>query len=133
MNATSPKTTILAPAAKVYALVANCNHFGKYIPPQINNFSSTEDQCQFTINNMITLQLIIVEKQPYSFVKFDAQNDMKKEMNMEVRIEEIDAQSANLELVLNADVPMFLRPMVKGHLQTFVDKLAEKIKEEAEK
>ncbi len=132
MKANSKTAYINAPAYKVFGMAANCNHFGKYVPPQITNFTSTEEQCSFMLNNMLSVTLRITEKTPYTWVKFEAETDMKKEMNMEVRVSETGENSCTLDLYLFADIPIFLQPMVKGQLQTFVDKLAEKIKEQAE-
>ncbi len=133
MNANSQNISINAPAQKVFSLVTNCNNFGKYIPPQITDFSSTTDYCQFSVNNMVTIKLIIVDKVAFSMVKFNAENSMEKAMSMTMHIGETESNTSTLALSLQADIPIFLAPMVKGQLQTFVDKLAEKIKFEAEK
>lgn len=132
MKLTAAKTQIQTSNEKIFNLVSNCSHFGKYLPPDVTNFESTADYCKFEMKSIAQFKIEITEKVPFSLVVFKVGNDKNIPIELKINIE--DQQGSSFaEIELEADIPFFLQGMVKSPLQKFIDILLEKIKIEAEK
>jgi hypothetical protein len=125
----SGKPTLLNVAAeKIFGKMSNCNHFGQFLPENINNWQSSEKECSFSLaqlNNM-RMQLKITEKIPFSKIVFQIDNEQHIPVLLEIILEEKE-QKTLVQIYINADVPVFLTPLLKAPLQNFVDKLSEKL------
>jgi len=132
MKLTGTRTQIHTSNEKIFNLVSNCSHFGKYLPPDVTSFESTVDYCTFEMKSIAQFKIEITEKVPFSIVVFKVGNDKNIPIELKITIEE-DQTSSFAEIFLEADIPFFLQGMVKSPLQKFIDILLEKIKIEAEK
>lgn len=132
MKLNTAKTQIHTSNEKIFNLVSNCSHFGKYLPPDVTNFESTVDYCKFEMKSIAQFKIQITEKVPFSLVVFNVGNDKNIPIELKIHIE--DQQGFCLaEIELEANIPFILQGMVKSPLQKFIDILIEKIKIEAEK
>ncbi|HTF06228.1 MAG TPA: SRPBCC family protein [Bacteroidia bacterium] len=124
------KVNIPQTAEKAFTFLSDFNNFKSLMPPQVTNWQSTEDTCSFTINNMATVGMKIVSKEPFS--KIHIKSDGGKvpfEFTLDVLITP-DGDAASIgQLVFDADIPIFLRPMVEGPLGNFFNLLAKKMAE----
>ena len=130
MKVSSKNTQVQASDQKIFSLVSNCTNFGKVLPEQINNWEATEDYCKFTLQGMVTLTLRIAEKQEFSKVVFQAENDQKIPISLTISIQS-QGSYCDVMVEIDADVPGYLSGMVKNPLQSFVDMAAKKIETEA--
>ena len=126
MTVTAKHEPIAATAEQIYAMVSNCNRFGGFIPEQVKGWKSTEDSCQFTVEGIATMEVGIVEKIPFSKVKFQVSNDKNIPMELEIVIEN-QVDTRKIEISMRADVPIFLQPIVKKPMQNLVDVMAARI------
>ena len=126
MTVTAKQEAIIATAEQIYAIVSNCNRFGAFIPEQIKGWKSTEDNCQFTVEGIATMEVSIVEKIPFYKVKFQVSNDKNIPMELEIIIEN-QSDTREIEIFMRADVPIFLQPLVKKPMQNLVDVMAARI------
>lgn len=132
MQIRSEQTLIQCSDEKIYQLVSNCSHFGKYLPPDITDFEATEDYCKFSMKNIADFKIEIVQKNPFNLVRFQVLNDKNIPITLSIHIEK-DSSNSKLWIDLNAEIPFILQGMVKSPLQKFVDILSERIKMESEK
>ncbi len=100
--------------------------------PQISNWTVDECGCSFTINDMVTCHFKLTEQIPYSKVSFLIDTDKKFSATADVLIEDLGYGSA-VQIVGEADVPIFLQPMIKGPVEQALNKALARIKEMAEK
>jgi len=133
MKVTSNTTPIHAPDHIVFEFITNFSHFGSYLPPEIKDFEATADYCKFNIQGVATLMLSIVEKTEYSLVVYNAENDKNIPFKIAIFIESDELSASTIRIEADADLPVFVAPMVKKPLEKFVTVLAEKLKEEIEK
>jgi carbon monoxide dehydrogenase subunit G len=122
------KVNCAQPAEKLYTFLSDFNNFKALMPPQVSNWQSTEDTCTFTINNMATVGMKIESKTPHS--KIHILSDGGKvpfSFTLDVLITPVDANNSIGQLVFDADIPIFLRPMVEGPLGNFFNLLAKKM------
>lgn len=132
MKVSSRKVHIQASDQKIFTLLNNFNNFGRFLPEQIQHWESTEEWCKFTIQGLLTMTLSILEKHEFSKIIYQADNDKNIQVTIILNINGIEEQS-DILVEATADVPVFLSAMLNKPMQNFVDLMAEKIKNEAEK
>jgi len=128
MIISSPKTIVKISDTKLFALAGNCKNFSQYIPEEVKDFCTTEDSCSFTIENISRITLTILERIPYSYICYKADNDKNIPLYIKIKLESVSENETNLEIELNLEVPVFLKPLIQKPLQRFVEELSKKIK-----
>ncbi|MCQ2272245.1 MAG: hypothetical protein MJZ72_05605 [Bacteroidales bacterium] len=129
MKVTGKTTTLNVPNRDVFTRFCNCNNFGKFLPDQIKDWQSTEDYCQFSIPGIASLKVNIAEKVEFSKIVFAANNDKNIPINISLNMNGNDLQT-DIFAEIEADIPIFLKPMVEKPLQNLVDMIADKLKTE---
>ncbi|MCL2290878.1 MAG: hypothetical protein FWC34_09300 [Bacteroidetes bacterium] len=133
MKITSPLTRVNLPAAKLFELASNCQNLARYMPEQVKDFSATEESCTFTIENIAKVTLKILEKIPFTYIRYTAENDRNIPLFLELKLNSVSENETDVEAEIDIDVPIFLKPMLQKPLKRFVEALSEKIKIDAEK
>ncbi|MCQ2286058.1 MAG: hypothetical protein MJZ76_04195 [Bacteroidales bacterium] len=126
MNVSSQKHTVNASKEKIFDSISNCKNFEKFLPEQMQGVEVTEESCKFTIPNIATLTLAIVNKVEFSEVLYQATNDKQIPLNIAFHIDDEQGQNT-IGVEINVELPVFLAPMVKKPLQNAVDMIAEKL------
>jgi hypothetical protein len=122
------KVVCQQPAEKIFNFLSDFNNFKSLMPPQVTNWESTSDTCQFTINNMATVGMKIESKTPYSNIHIVSNGGkIPFEFTLDVKLTSTGPESCTGQLLFNADIPIFLRPMVEGPLGNFFNLLAKKM------
>ncbi|MEG1555661.1 MAG: hypothetical protein RR356_02925 [Bacteroidales bacterium] len=132
MKVTSRTETVKASDHIIFAMVSNCNNFGKFLPDQVKDWESTEDFCKFAIPGVAVLTLTISEKIACSKVVYHASNDKNLPLTICIQLDG-NGEECKVEVEIEVEVPIFLNPMVKKPLQNLVEIIVDKIKLEAEK
>jgi len=133
MDITSPKTRVNLSDYKLFELSSDCRNLPRHLSEQAKDISATEDSCTFTVENISTITLKIEEKTPFSIIRFVAENDKNIPLFITLNYTKISENETDIEVNLNIDLPLFLRPVLQTPLQRFIDTLSEKIKTDAEK
>ena len=132
MNFTTPQTRVNVSASKLFEMTGNCQNIVHYISDQAKDISATEDTCTFTIENIAEVCLRILEKTPFTTVRFVAENDKNIPLFLTLNYTIISENETDVEVDLDIDIPIFLRPVLQKPLQRFIETLSEKIKNVAE-
>lgn len=133
MKIQSNPLTANCSAEKLFGITNNCEIFANYLPEQVKNFSATENSCTFTIENLATVTLQILEKNPFNFIRYSAENDKNIPLFLDLNFDQLSENETNILIELDVNVPIFLRPLVEKPFTQFVELLAQKIKFAAEK
>jgi hypothetical protein len=133
MKISSPKQSINLPAAKLFELASDCRNFEHYVTDQVKNIEATEDTCSFTVENIAQITMKILEKTPVTHIRFVAENDKNIPLFIDMNYTILSDNETDVEVTLDIDLPIFLKPMLQKPLERFVVTLSEKIKENAEK
>lgn len=128
----SDTVTIRRSAENLFHFLSDLNNFGKLMPEQVINWQSTKDACSFTIKGMADVSLVISEKRPNSFLKYNSGAKSPFAFSILSNINEEEMNRASVVLVLSADLSPMLKIMAERPLQNFVNLLAVKLKEVAE-
>jgi len=134
MKISSPLTRVKRSAAELFELASDCQNLAYYMPSeQVKDFSATEDTCTFTIENIAKVSLKILEKTPFTYIRYIAENDKNIPLFLELKMNTVSEEETDVEVELDIDLPIFLKPMLQTPLKRFVETLSEKIKTDAEK
>jgi hypothetical protein len=133
MNIVRTKTRINLSAQKLFELSSNFQNFAHYLSEPLQNISITEDSCTFSIENIAKITLKVLDKTPFSTLRFLAENDKDIPFFLTLNYTEVSENETDVETDIDVDIPIFLKPVLQRPLQRFIDTLFEKIKNDAEK
>lgn len=125
----SEKTEIQKPVAEVFGFLSNFNNFQKLMPPQVTNWSSTEEECTFTISGMATIGMKIVEKTPVTYLKITSNGKVPFSFFLHIKLEETGPAACRGQLVFEAELNPMLKMMAEKPLINFVNLLSGKLKD----
>lgn len=132
MTTIESKSTINAPIAAVYQFLENCNNHQQLQPENISNWTSTEDQASFTIQNMAKISLKIDKRVPNSEILLLPQGEVPFDLSINWKLNALSENQTEVSLVLKAALNMMLKMMASGPLQKLVDVQVSKLKEHFE-
>jgi hypothetical protein len=133
MKIDSPKTRVNLSAKTLFEKTTHCQNFVHFLSDQVKECTATEDSCSFTIENIAKIKLKILEKTPFTHVRFVAENDKNIPLFIDMNYTAISDNETDVETSLDIDLPLFLRPMLQKPLERFVETLSQKIKIDVEK
>jgi len=130
----SKKTKIAAPAQKIFDYIGNFNNFGGLLPDQVEDWRSTEKECFFKIKGLTEMGLLMKEKTPYSKIIIGNHPDVSLPLSftLSIDLQSISENETETQVTMNTDVNPMMGMMLKKPLETFVNTLAEKLKEKME-
>jgi hypothetical protein len=114
-------------------MASNFQNFTHFLSNQVKDLSATEDTCSFYVENIAHITLKILDKKPFSNIRFVAENDKNIPFFIDLNYTEISENETDVEVSLDIDIPIFLKPLLQKPLERFVKTLSEKIEIEAEK
>jgi len=132
MKITSSQTRVNLSAQKLFELAGNLQNFTRYMSNQVKDIIATEDTCSFTIDNLAKITLKILEKTPFTQIRYGAENDKNIPLFLTLKYTAVSENETDVEVEIDMDIPIFLKPLVQKPLERFVETLSEKIKTEAE-
>jgi hypothetical protein len=113
----------------IFNYLADFNNFEKLMPPQVTNWTSTSEECSFTINGMATIGMKIIEKNPFTKINISSNGKVPFEFKLFVLLKEKDASHCTGQLTFESDLNMMMKMMVEKPLTNFFNMLAQKMKE----
>jgi carbon monoxide dehydrogenase subunit G len=129
MTTIESTTSVAKPVDQVYAFLADLNNHEQLMPENIYNWSSTEDQASFTIQNMAKLAIKITERVPNK--ELIAVPTEKAPFDIELKwTVEADANGGTIaKHIITADLNMMMKMLASGPLQKLADHQTQKLQE----
>ncbi|MGZ4034272.1 MAG: SRPBCC family protein [Bacteroidia bacterium] len=125
----SEKVDINNSAENIFKYLSDFNNFEKLMPPQVTNWTSTSEDCSFTINGMATIGMKIIEKTPFTKITITSNGKVPFEFKLFVLLTEKDATNCVGQLTFESDMNMMIKMMVEKPLGNFFNMLAQKMKD----
>jgi hypothetical protein len=120
----SEKVLINAPVQRVFEFLCNFNNYQQLMPEQVTDWQSDDDSGSFTIKNMATIGLRIIDKVPFEKVHLE-KTKAPFELTLDCIMNDMgDNFSTQLELQLDAELNAMLKMMATKPLTNFVNILA---------
>ncbi|UCG28016.1 MAG: SRPBCC family protein [Bacteroidales bacterium] len=114
----------------IYKFLSDFNNFRDLVPmDKISNWESSEDHCSFSINGIGDVGLNIVEKEPFSTIKYGGDSLANVSFNLWIQLKRVDDTDTRVKITLKADLNTMLSMIAKKPLQDFVNILVDKLEE----
>lgn len=108
---------------QIFTFLTNLNNFEKLMPEEVSQWQSTETECSFTLKGMPSIGFTIIEKMPYSTIKYKGTGKIPP-IFLSVKIQKTAETSCKVQLFLEADLNPMLKMMVEKPLTKFLNVLA---------
>lgn len=126
-NFESSKIVVQKPAHELFIKFSDMRNFAHLAPPELN-FSADENKCSFNVPQAGVIDLVITEKAPFTKIVVAQGTQSQLKFNLQLNMNDNYNETTTAQIILLADLPIFIKPMVSKPLQNFVDLLAEGLK-----
>ncbi len=125
----SDQVEMAVSAARVYKYLSNFNNFKDLMPEQVINWTSTEDECAFTIKGLASLGMKYSSKEAGSEIKIINSGKAPFDFELICYVKEKDSNSCFVQLAFNAELNPFMKMMAEKPLKNFLNMLVNKLKD----
>ncbi len=120
MTIIESKVTINETVGQVYKFLADLNNHQQLMPENIYNWSSTEDEAKFTIQNMAKLALKVSSRTKDKEVTAVPSEEAPFALELKWSLNEGDGKTEVL-YTISADLNMMMKMLASGPLQKLAD------------
>ena len=118
-NFKSPEVEVNMSTEMLFNKLSNLNNLKSILPPQIEDFQSTEDSCSFKMGGMPEIKLEIAEKTHFSKISLVAKNSQIP-FTLDCIISE-NGDNSKAKLEINAELNMMMKMMLEKPLNNFLN------------
>ncbi|MBP8791429.1 MAG: SRPBCC family protein [Breznakibacter sp.] len=130
MNTTfesSVKSVSYAPES-IYNLLCDFNNFSDVIQNQkVKDWESTTDTCRFKVEGVGEVGLRIIDREPFTTIKYTADGKTPFNFYLWVQIKEVGGSDSRIKLTIKADMNPMMKMVASQPIQKFLDMLADAI------
>ncbi len=130
MNTTfesSVKSVSYAPES-IYNLLCDFNNFSDVIQNQkVKDWESTTDTCRFKVEGVGEVGLRIIDREPFTTIKYTADGKTPFNFYLWVQIKEVAGSDSRIKLTIKADMNPMMKMVASQPIQKFLDMLADAI------
>lgn len=128
LEAVSKVVKISSPDQRVFAFWTDLRNISRMVPPEAGaEINATEDTCTVTVKGQ-TFEIKIIEKEEFKLIKIGTEEGTKMGFTMWLQLKSLSEYETAGRITVRADVPLLMRPMLKGKLNEGIDKLADAMK-----
>jgi len=117
------------PVNEVYSFLSNMNNHQQLMPENIYNWSSTEDDAQFTIQNMAKLAIKISNRVENKELTAIPTEKAPFDVELKWTVEDNGNGGTKARHIIAADLNMMMKMLASGPLQKLADHQTQKLKE----
>jgi len=115
---------------KVFDFVSDFRNFSGLLPQErLSDLEISRESIRFNLQGLGRVGLVITNKKPYSELIIGATEDSSADFTFGINIGEYGAEQAEVKMILQANLNMFLELMARGPLQQFADLVVDKLAE----
>ena len=117
------------PIEQVYAFLANMNNHKQLMPSNIYNWESTENEANFTIQNMAKLALKIDQRIENKELTAIPSEKPPFELELKWIVSIIDDANTSAKLIISANLNPMMKILASNPLQKLVNHQTQKLQE----
>ncbi|MBC7760118.1 MAG: SRPBCC family protein [Phormidesmis sp. FL-bin-119] len=121
MTIIESSVTIDKPVGSVYSFLSDLNNHQQLMPENIYNWSSTEDEARFTIQNMAKLALKISSRKKDEEIIAVPSEDAPFPLELKWSLSDIGDGKTKALYSISAELNMMMKMLASGPLQKLVD------------
>lgn len=128
LEAVSKVVKISSSDQRIFVFWSDLRNIPRMIPPNANaQVNATEDTCTVTAKGM-TFVVKILEKEEYKLIKLGTEEGTKMGFTAWLQLKSLSEYETAARITIHADVPLLMRPMLKGKLTEGINRLADALK-----
>jgi carbon monoxide dehydrogenase subunit G len=128
MKVESKVGKILRPDNEIYAILCDFRKIESLVPKdQVKNFTATEDVCSFEVEKAGTMEIKIINREPFALIKYTGGGSIPLQFFFWVQLKEAAPGDTRIKLTLKAEIPQMMQFMVKGKIEKALNDLIDKI------
>ena len=113
---------------RIFVFWSDLRNIPRMIPPNADaQVNATEDSCTVTAKGM-TFVVKILEKEEYKLIKLGTEEGTKMGFTAWLQLKSLSEYETAARITIHADVPLLMRPMLKGKLGEGINRLADALK-----
>lgn len=116
------------PQQDVYNMLSDLTNIEKVrndIPEdKLKDLSFDKDSISINVAPVGAISMKIVDREEPKTIKFESQNSPMP-FNFWIQLLPVSETASKMKLTIKAEIPIFVKPMVKGPLQDGIEKIAE--------
>jgi carbon monoxide dehydrogenase subunit G len=128
MTVIESKVTVNAPVSKVYAFLSDLNNHQQLMPENIYNWSSTEDEARFTVQNMAKLALKVSSRKKDQEIIAVPSEEAPFAVELKWSVKEVGEGKTEALYMISAELNMMMKMLASGPLQKLADHQAGSLK-----
>ncbi|WP_270087041.1 SRPBCC family protein [Sphingobacterium sp. SYP-B4668] len=114
---------------EVYQFLADFNNHEQLMPENIYNWSSTNEEARFTIQNMAKLALKIDQRIENEEIVASPSEKAPFDLTLRWKLRPISDTTTKADFVIEADLNMMMKMLASGPLQKLAEYQVNKLKE----
>lgn len=97
----------------------------EHLPEENRNMDITyeKDSCMVNVSPVGNVRFVVTEREPNSKIKFEAQQ-LPFKLDLLVQLKQENPEETSMNVIVNAELNAFLKPMVSRPLQDLLEKMA---------
>ncbi len=123
----SNTVAVNAPAEKVYNFLSDFRNFSELMPPQIEDWKATSEDCSFTIKGMTQLGMKYKKKTPHSLIEVERNGRVPVDFTLRCFIE--GQQRSEVKFEFEAELNPMMKMLAERPLTNFLNLLTGKLQE----
>ena len=128
MTIIESKTLVNKPVNEVYTFLSDLNNHQQLMPENIYNWSSTEDEARFTVQNMAKLALKVSSRTKNEEIIIVPFEDVPFAIELKWTVNDTGDGTTEAVYTISADLNMMMKMLVAGPLQKLADHETSKLK-----
>lgn len=129
MTVIESTTDVNLPVEKVYAFLADMNNHQQLMPENIYNWSSTEDEASFTIQNMAKLAIKISSRVENKELIAVPTEKAPFDLELKWTVADNGKGGTTASHIISADLNMMMKMLASSPLQKLADHQTERLAE----
>lgn len=129
MTVIESTTELNLPVEKVYSFLADMNNHQQLMPENIYNWSSTEDEASFTIQNMAKLAIKITSRLENKEIIAVPTEKAPFDLELKWTVADNGNGGTTASHIISADLNMMMKMLAAGPLQKLADHQTERLTE----
>lgn len=123
----SDPVTVNKPAKEIYDFLSDFRNFSKLMPPQVEDWKATEEECSFTIKGMASLGMKHTRKVPNSLIETEGTGRIPVAFRLRCRIEGEKTSTVTIEF--EAELNPMMKMLAERPLTNFLNMLGAKLQD----
>jgi carbon monoxide dehydrogenase subunit G len=116
--------TLSCTSEEVYNFVTDIRNFGRFIPDgTLTHWQADKESCSFRVSVVGVISVRITGKVPFSRVNYDGDALKKNDFSLVLKINNSNSDSAEVKILLEAELNPMLRMMASKPIVQFLEML----------